>query len=94
MSNKSNCLLGAIIIRHRFGGKIEWCYWIFKPKQSWPWNKRLKGFRSNPWGHYRVRVNDHYLSYSSKNKNLPICNQLWFSGYIKRKKVLYVDRTK
>ena len=74
----SNCLFGAIAIRHRFGGKLDW-----RPgwkKDGW------HGFLGNPWGHFRVILLDGtILSYSSKNKNLAWWKQLWFEGRIKRR---------
>ena len=74
----SNCLFGAIAIRHRFGGKLNW-----RPG----WNQGgWEGFLGNPWGHFRVILLDGtILSYSSTNKNLAWWKQLWFEGRIKRR---------
>ena len=78
--NKSNCFFGAVAIKYKFGGRIEW-------RSGWANNRGLHGFLADPWGHFRVRLSNHYLSYSSKDKNLSVCNQLWFAGYIKYTKI-------
>ena len=88
LSSKSNCLLGAIAIKYRLGGKIEWrSGW----RKDWAWPKRCRGLLGNPWGHFRVRLGNYYLSYSTKKKDLSAWNQLWFDGYIKRKIVSFED---
>jgi hypothetical protein len=72
-----NCLLGALVIQRRFGGKINW-------RPGWK-QAGWRSFVGNPWGHFRVILsNGTILSYSSSNKELPAWNQLWFRGYIKR----------
>jgi len=74
----SNCLFGAIAIRRRLGGKLNW-------RPGWT-QGGVHGFLGNPWGHFRVRLPDGtILSYSSKDKNLAWWKQLWFQGYIKRR---------
>jgi len=74
-----NCLVGALIIKRRLGGKIDW-------RSGWK-NAGWHGFLGNPWGHFRVILPTGVaLSYSSPNKDLPVWNQLWFQGYIKRTK--------
>jgi hypothetical protein len=73
-----NCLLGALVIRVRLGGKLSW-----RPgwrKDGW------HGFLGNPWGHFRVTLpNGAILSYSAKDKNLAWYRQLWFKGCVKRR---------
>ena len=73
----SNCLLGAIAIRRRLGGRLCW-------RPGWKrggWH----GFLGNPWGHFRVLLpSGAVLSYSSKDKDLAWWKQLWFRGYVKR----------
>ena len=80
---KSNCLLGALLIIWRFGGRLCW-----RPG----WHKAgWYGFIDNPWGHFRVQLGNRMLSYSSldtgKNKyqfdKHPVLRQLWFAGYVK-----------
>ncbi len=71
-----NCLIGALIIRRRLGGKIEW-------RPGWR-RDGFDGFLGNPWGHWRVRVGRHLLSYSARDKDLAWWRQLWFKGRIKR----------
>jgi len=74
----SNCFFGAIAIRKRLGGKIEW-----RPG----WLSGWHGFLGNPWGHFRVRLpSGVILSYSSADKNLSCWKQLWFAGYIKHRR--------
>ena len=74
---KSNCLLGALAIRRRLGGKLDW-------RPGWR-RDGFKGFLGNPWGHWRVCLPDNtLLSYSAVDKALPVWKQLWFDGYIKR----------
>jgi len=74
----SNCLLGAILIRRRFGGKLKW-------RSGWS-RDGWGGFLGNPWGHFRVLLpNGAILSYSSEDKNLSWYQQLWFAGYVKRR---------
>lgn len=76
----SNCLLGALAIQRRLGGKLDW-------RPGWArggWNE----FVGNPWGHFRVVLPDGTrLSYSSRNKDLEWWKQLWFQGYVKRKSI-------
>ena len=72
---KSNCLFGAIAIKRQLGGKLEW-------RPGWHrggWG----GFLGNPWGHFRVRLDDAIWSYSAFNKDMSVWNQLWFQGYAK-----------
>ena len=76
---KSNCFFGAIAIKHRLGGKLKW-----RPgwhKDGW------QGFLGNPWGHFQVQINNTLLSYSAVNKSLSVLHQLWFQGYIKRRRI-------
>ncbi len=73
----SNCLLGALAIQRRFGGRLNW-------RPGWH-RGGFEGFMGNPWGHWRVRLpNGTTLSYSSPDKELSIWKQLWFEGYIRR----------
>jgi len=74
---KSNCLFGALAIRRQIGGKLEW-------RPGWR-RDGWSGFLSNPWGHFRVRLNNNLLSYSAFDKNLSIWSQLWFRGYVKER---------
>ena len=64
-----NCLIGAILIRWRIGGMI---------------NYRLPTLAS-PWGHWSVVVGLRILSYESLEADLPWWHQLWFSGRLKVK---------
>jgi len=74
---KSNCLLGALAIKRRLGGKLDW-------RPGWR-RGGFEGFIGSPWGHWRVRLpNGTWLSYSAADKRLPVWKQLWFDGYIKR----------
>jgi hypothetical protein len=75
----TNCLFGALAIQRRLGGKIDW-------RAGWK-QEGWHSFIINPWGHFRVILpNGSILSCSSINKALPVWNQLWFRGYIKRTK--------
>ena len=76
VGEKSNCLFGALVIKHRLGGKIEW-------RPGWH-RDGWCGFLGNPWGHFRVRLDDILLSYSAFDKNISVWHQLWFRGYVKR----------
>ncbi|HIL98600.1 MAG TPA: hypothetical protein EYG51_22235 [Pseudomonadales bacterium] len=77
---KSNCFLGAIAIRRQLGGRLEWRPGWSEPGRGW------RGFLSNPWGHFCVRLPDGTtMSYSAIDKNLPVCRQLWFAGRVKRR---------
>gem|GEM_PF-4212172 len=79
--SRSNCLLGAIAIRRRFGGRLDWRAPWGEPGQGW------RGFLGNPWGHWRVMMpNGDVLSYSAYNKDISVFRQLWFQGRIKRVK--------
>ena len=74
---KSNCFLGALAINRRLGGSLQW-------RSGW---KRggVSGFLGNPWGHFRVKLQDGtLLSYSAHDKNMSVWKQIWFDGYIKR----------
>ena len=74
---KSNCLIGAIAIKKRIGGKLRW-------RSGWR-HGGYHGLIGNPWGHWYVRLPDNtLLSYSASDKRLPALKQLWFRGYIKR----------
>ena len=66
---RSNCFFGAVAIRRQLGGKLEWIPG-WKPVGYRPggWT----GFFNNPWGHFRVRLNNHLWSYSALDKNLPV----------------------
>jgi len=78
---KSNCLLGALAIRRRLGGKLNW-------RPGWR-RDGFYGFLGSPWGHWRVRLpNGTLLSYSAADKRLPVWKQLWFGGYIKRIRIV------
>ena len=80
IGRRSNCFLGAVAIRRRMGGKLDW-----RPGWEKP-GSRLEGFLGNPWGHWRVVApNGDILSYSTLDKNLSVWRQLWFEGYIKRR---------
>jgi len=79
VSDKSNCFLGAIAIKRQVGGKLDW-------RPGWR-RAGWRGFLGNPWGHFRVRLGDTLMSYSTLDKNMPVWNQLWFRGYIKTTKV-------
>jgi hypothetical protein len=73
----SNCLFGALSIRRRLGGMIDW-------RPGWT-RGGWSGFLGNPWGHFRVRLSDGtILSYSARDKDLSWRRQLWFDGRIKR----------
>jgi len=79
VSTRSNCLFGAIAIKRQLGGKLEWHPgW---QKAGW------RSFLGNPWGHFRVRLDDVIWSYSAFNKSMPVWNQLWFRGYAKRREL-------
>jgi hypothetical protein len=71
----SNCLLAAVAIRRRFGGKILW-------RPGWR-RDGVRGFLGNPWGHFAVHVDDMIMSYSAKDKRLAWWRQVYFDGYIK-----------
>jgi len=74
---RSNCLLGALAIRRRVGGQINW-------RPGWR-SGGWRGFIGNPWGHFRVCLGDGtILSYSALDKDLAWWHQLWFKGRIKR----------
>ena len=74
---KSNCFFGAMVIKYRLGGRLNW-------RPGWR-RGGLRGFIGNPWGHFRVRLQDGtLLSYSTRDKDMPVWRQIWFSGYIKR----------
>ena len=83
-NNKSNCFFGAIAIKHQLGGELEW-------RPGWR-QKGLRGFLGNPWGHFRVRLDNTLLSYSAIDKDLPVWRQLWFRGHIKRREVVNESR--
>ena len=81
---RSNCLFGAIAIKRQLGGKLEW-----QPgwqKAGW------RSFLGNPWGHFQVRLDNALWSYSAFNKDMPVWNQLWFQGYIKRREITNESR--
>jgi len=81
---RSNCFLGAIVIRRRLGGKF-----IYRPgwRQGGVSSGGWHGFLDNPWGHFWVELSDGTLvSYSARDKGLPAYRQLWFRGYIKRRR--------
>jgi len=80
VGEKSNCFFGAIAIKHQLGGKIEW-------RPGWR-RDGWSGFLGNPWGHFRVRLDNLLLSYSALDENLSVWRQLWFRGYVKRREVL------
>jgi hypothetical protein len=82
---RSNCLFGAIAIKRQLGGKLEWIpgWRSTGGRNPGGW----LGFVNNPWGHFRVRLEDALWSYSAFNKNLPVWNQLWFQGYAKRREL-------
>ena len=84
VSEKSNCLFGAIAIKHQLGGKLEW-------RPGWR-RDGWRGFLGNPWGHFRVRLGDVLLSYSAFDKNLSAWRQLWFRGYVKKREVVNESR--
>ena len=74
---KSNCFFGALAIKHRLGGRLDW-------RPGWR-RDGWRGFLGNPWGHFRVALPDKtLLSYSARDKDMPVWSQLWFCGYIKR----------
>ena len=75
VGDKSNCFLGAIAIKRQVGGKLDW-------RPGWR-RDGWRGFLGNPWGHFRVRLGDTLMSYSTLDKDMPVWNQLWFRGYIK-----------
>ncbi len=81
---RSNCLLGAIMIKHQLGGKLEW-------RPGWHRNG-WKGFLGNPWGHFRVRLGNSLWSYSALDKNLSVWRQLWFQGYAKCREIINESR--
>jgi hypothetical protein len=81
---RSNCLVGALVIKRQLGGKLEW-----QPgweKSGW------RSFLGNPWGHFRIRLGNSLWSYSAFNKNMPVWNQLWFQGCVKKQEVVNEDR--
>jgi len=76
---RSNCLFGAISIKRQVGGILE--YIPGWKKAGW------RSFLGNPWGHFRVRLGDAFWSYSALNKNMPVWNQLWFQGRLKKREL-------
>ena len=69
-----NCVVGAIIIKMKL-----------KQKSEIKWRKP-KSLFCDPWGHFYVVCKNKMISYSSKNKDLHILNQLWFNdGFVKMK---------
>jgi hypothetical protein len=75
----SNCLLGAVAIQRRFGGRLDW-------RPGWK-RDGWEGFLGNPWGHFRVVLSDGtVMSYSAKDKELAWWKQLWFKGRVKRRR--------
>tara|TARA_Y100000310_G_scaffold254345_1_gene261403 strand:- start:631 stop:864 length:234 start_codon:yes stop_codon:yes gene_type:complete len=74
---KSNCLLGALVIKRRAGGIIVWRPGWSEPGVGW------HGFLGNPWGHWSVLAHGRVLSFSTPNKNLVWYKQLWFEGNLK-----------
>ncbi len=76
---KSNCLLGAIIIKAQLGGKIEW-------RSGWK-KAGWRGLVANPWGHFTVRTDDAIWSYSALDKDISAWGQLWFKGYLKKREI-------
>ena len=87
---KSNCLLGALLIMWRFGGRLRWRPGWDRAGWYGPYH-RWYGFIDNPWGHFRVQLGNKMLSYSSLNTGKhkyqfdkhPVLRQLWFAGYVK-----------
>ena len=74
---KSNCFVGALIIRRRLGGRLSW-------RPGWR-RGGVHGFFGNPCGHFSVELRDGtLLSYSAHDKDMSVLRQLWFRGYIKR----------
>jgi hypothetical protein len=70
-----NCLIGALIIKARLKSKVEF---------KW---RAPKSIFCDPWGHFYIICGNRKISWSSKNKNLSIFNQLWFhDGYLKSKR--------
>ena len=84
VADKSNCFLGALAIRRQIGGKLEW-------RPGWH-RDGWRGFLGNPWGHFRVRLDNILLSYSAFDKNISVARQLWFCGYIKQREALNASR--
>ena len=81
---RSNCLLAAIAIKRRFGGRIRWVHPLLG---HWRQERGWRGFFDSPWGHWSVHLpSGTMLSFSAKNKKLPIWQQLWFTGRVERKK--------
>jgi len=77
MKTTSNCLLGALAIRKRLGGTMEW-------RPGWH-RDGFWGFIGSPWGHWSVTLADGTrLSYSTHRNDLQWWQQLKFRGYIKK----------
>jgi len=75
-----NCLFGALAIKRRLGGKICW-------RPGWRQSGGWYSFLGSPWGHFGVRFpNGTVLSYSSPNKDISVWNQLWYQGYVRRRR--------
>ena len=90
IGNRSNCFFGALTIRWRFGGEMQWSHPLLG---HWRKERGWGGFFDSPWGHWRVNMpNGDSLSFSPHNKELPIWQQLWFKGHIKRREVVNESR--
>ena len=74
--NRSNCLLGILRARRRFGGQIRW----------WPgWNNGWHEWHEHPWGHFYLELPDGTrLHYTTPNRDLIWWQQLWFRGQYRR----------
>jgi len=74
----SNCLLGALIVRFKKGGKLHW----------WPgWNNGWAQWPQHPWGHFYVQFENYQIHFDDLPGNdLKWWQQLWFKGHYQIKR--------